>query len=403
MLRTIPSAGMTTSTTGGREMFGWRRRSEGFEWKEYVRTTVLVRRADRQRRLDDAQMAALAKVKDARDRGIEAGKAGIDEVRGWFWNLLYAFADAAWSSLKTGGRAIAKTVSAMLDRVRHAAGTLAMPALPGVPALKSAGQRLLTKTPSISLPRGIRADHFVSAGALALIVLIGGRALSPPPSGGEHVSTGRIAAAPTNPSVTVDELTGRASAAAGGLLRVAGTVVRLKGIEAPEARQSCSKSTGRHWPCGQAATDGLNRLVRGKTIACSLSGTDDDGHPLAACATGKIDIAGEMVRLGYVFAETGILRSFASEEDAAKIAKTGLWQGEAERPSEWRQRLWEEAKRTAPDGCPIKGLVKGAGRIYAMPWSNDYASGKVRTVKGERWFCSEQEARAAGFKLSERS
>ena len=55
-------------------MFGWRKRSEGFEWNEYIRTTVLVRRADRQRRLDDVRLAALAQVKDVRDRGVEASK-----------------------------------------------------------------------------------------------------------------------------------------------------------------------------------------------------------------------------------------------------------------------------------------------------------------------------------------
>ena len=57
-------------------MFGWRRRSEGFEWREYVRTTILVRRADRQRRVEDARVATLEKVKHARDAGVEAGRAG---------------------------------------------------------------------------------------------------------------------------------------------------------------------------------------------------------------------------------------------------------------------------------------------------------------------------------------
>ena len=49
-------------------MFGWRRRSEGFEWREYVRTTILVRRADRQRRVEDVRVAALEKVKHAARR-----------------------------------------------------------------------------------------------------------------------------------------------------------------------------------------------------------------------------------------------------------------------------------------------------------------------------------------------
>src|SRR5689334_5270834 len=65
---------------GGAIMFGWRRRSEGFEWREYVRTTILVRRADRQRRLEDARMAALAKVKNAADVGAEAGRASVSKA-----------------------------------------------------------------------------------------------------------------------------------------------------------------------------------------------------------------------------------------------------------------------------------------------------------------------------------
>jgi hypothetical protein len=62
-------------------MFGWRRKNEGFGWQEYVRTTILVRRADRQKRLDDARLAALSKVKDTADRGIEAGKEQVHAVR----------------------------------------------------------------------------------------------------------------------------------------------------------------------------------------------------------------------------------------------------------------------------------------------------------------------------------
>ena len=98
-------------------MFGWRKRSEGFEWKEYVRTTVLVRRADRQRRMDDARLAALAQVKDVKDRGVEAGKEKISAAKSLasdvavsvgsqlvillqkLWSVLAASAVSAWSSL----------------------------------------------------------------------------------------------------------------------------------------------------------------------------------------------------------------------------------------------------------------------------------------------------------------
>jgi len=79
--------------------------------------------------------------------------------------------------------------------------------------------------------------------------------------------------------------------------------------------------------------------------------------------------------------------------------KAGLWVGgEAERPSDFRAKVWEEAKRRAPEGCPIKGLVTGRERVYVLPWAPDYERGRIQKARGERWFCSEQEALAAGWK-----
>ena len=75
-------------------MFGWRRRSEGFEWKEYVRTTVLVRRADRQRRVEDVRAAAVEKVKNAADAGAEAGRASVSFMGSQFSKFLWALGEA---------------------------------------------------------------------------------------------------------------------------------------------------------------------------------------------------------------------------------------------------------------------------------------------------------------------
>ena len=35
-------------------MLGWRKRNDGFEWREYVRTTILVRRKHRRERVGEA-------------------------------------------------------------------------------------------------------------------------------------------------------------------------------------------------------------------------------------------------------------------------------------------------------------------------------------------------------------
>ncbi len=83
-------------------------------------------------------------------------------------------------------------------------------------------------------------------------------------------------------------------------------------------------------------------------------------------------------------------------------AKAGIWQGEIQRPQEWRDQEWRDAKRDAPDGCPIKGFVRASTKLYTLPWSADYDRAKVHTEKGERWFCSEGEAKAAGFTSSSR-
>jgi hypothetical protein len=52
----------------------------------------------------------------------------------------------------------------------------------------------------------------------------------------------------------------------------------------------------------------------------------------------------------------------------------------------------------APSGCAIKGNITKSGRIYHMPWSPWYAQIRMEPDKGKRWFCSEAEAIAAGWR-----
>jgi len=51
----------------------------------------------------------------------------------------------------------------------------------------------------------------------------------------------------------------------------------------------------------------------------------------------------------------------------------------------------------------IKGNIGGTGgRIYHLPGQADYEATRINEKKGERWFCSEAEARAAGFRRADR-
>lgn len=53
-------------------------------------------------------------------------------------------------------------------------------------------------------------------------------------------------------------------------------------------------------------------------------------------------------------------------------------------------------------GCDIKGnIARGTGeRIYHMPGQEYYGETLISALSGERWFCSEQEAIAAGWRKS---
>ncbi len=47
----------------------------------------------------------------------------------------------------------------------------------------------------------------------------------------------------------------------------------------------------------------------------------------------------------------------------------------------------------------VKGNTNAKGaRIYHVPGGRDYQRTNINEAKGERWFCSEQEARDAGWR-----
>jgi hypothetical protein len=50
----------------------------------------------------------------------------------------------------------------------------------------------------------------------------------------------------------------------------------------------------------------------------------------------------------------------------------------------------------------IKGNISASGRIYHMPGDDSYAKTGINLAKGERWFCTEAEAQAAGWRRARR-
>src|SRR5262249_49728811 len=52
--------------------------------------------------------------------------------------------------------------------------------------------------------------------------------------------------------------------------------IRLHGIDAPEAAQTCNAKDGGTWPCGAVATQELRRLVDDKEVECRRAGEGQD-------------------------------------------------------------------------------------------------------------------------------
>ena len=189
----------------------------------------------------------------------------------------------------------------------------------------------------------------------------------------------------------------------GDTIVLGATRIRLEGIDAPETTQDCNKPDGRAWKCGDEATRQLVKLIAGRPVVCDDLGLEKYGRTLGRCFAGGTNLNAEMVRAGYAWAFVRYSNAYINQEAEAKAARAGVWQGEAIPAWDFRARSWAVAETNAPSGCTIKGNVTNSGRIYHMPWSPWYEKVRMEdesssNIKGKRWFCSEAEALAAGWR-----
>ena len=81
-------------------------------------------------------------------------------------------------------------------------------------------------------------------------------------------------------------ITGQASVIDGDTISIAGTHIRLEGVDAPEWEQTCDDANGAAWPCGRQAARELGTLIKGVTLTCKTSDFDQYDRVLAACSIG---------------------------------------------------------------------------------------------------------------------
>lgn len=205
--------------------------------------------------------------------------------------------------------------------------------------------------------------------------------------------------------------------------------VRFDSIDAPERDQ----------PWGNEASEALAGLLDGEEVALEIVTQDRYERLVAVVYLGDENINKWLVQQGHAWAYRQYLKDtdFCDWEGSARSSRRGLWAlpgNERHAPWEWRSvkrgltsgytdytretvaNCIAAINRPASDtrsattiptkppaaassgGCLIKGNISDNGHIYHVPGSPSYNSTKIDESKGERWFCTEEEARAAGWR-----
>jgi endonuclease YncB( thermonuclease family) len=138
------------------------------------------------------------------------------------------------------------------------------------------------------------------------------------------------------------DIAGYAHIVDGDTLDVAGTRIRLEGIDAPESSQTCAVNT-RSYACGELATQALAGLVRGHLVRCEPSGLDRYGRTLARCRLddGNMVINSWLVRQGLALSHYTL--DYVADEFSARIAGRGLWAGTFQSPWDYRAEVRTES------------------------------------------------------------
>lgn len=195
-------------------------------------------------------------------------------------------------------------------------------------------------------------------------------------------------------------ISGTARVVDGDTIDVGVVRIRLHGIDAPEAAQTCGRPDGGEWDCGTASTNRLAELIEGRRVECEALDKDPYGRIIGRCFHNGIDKNALLVEEGLAWAFRRFSDDYVELEERARALGIGVWQGEAEAPWDYRANRWERAAQASPrPGCAIKGNINRDGeKVYHTPWSPWYDRTQIDENQGQRWFCDEAEAQAAGWR-----
>jgi endonuclease YncB( thermonuclease family) len=95
-------------------------------------------------------------------------------------------------------------------------------------------------------------------------------------------------------------------------------------VAAPARGHACQRNGGAVFDCGATAAAALADLVRGRRVACRITGRDSFGVAEAQCEAGEIELNRRLVADGFARARTDA-PVYGAEEQRARAETRGLW------------------------------------------------------------------------------
>ena len=132
-------------------------------------------------------------------------------------------------------------------------------------------------------------------------------------------------------------------------------------------------------------------------MRCEARGTDKRAHAGRLLRTGR-DVNAEMVRQGLAWAFVKYSTSYVKEEADARAPQGRHLAGRGTPALGIPASALGNGRGTRQTAAPSRATSPRNGRIYHMPWSPWYAQIRMEPDKGKRWFCTEAEAVAAGWR-----
>ena len=216
------------------------------------------------------------------------------------------------------------------------------------------------------------------------------------------------------------DITGVPKIREGDHILIGNTRIRLGGIDAPSVDQLCLNTNGERWTCGVAARDELIKHADNKTWICrSRQVVDRRGRLVARCEVDGEDIQKWLVQNGWALSAVRFSHDYDADEKSARDATAGLWQGAFIAPWDWRFRTRARFQvRRPPENASAILLASASGSVTLARLhhqGNVNQSGEciyhqpqplvceIRAdQQGHRWFCSVDEAEAAGCRETRR-